>query len=244
MPYDYSPTALFRLLDSPRLRRVGVDPPFAPETSEFTCQRLVACRRFPPRVPRQGAGGARARAHQMEVRRVLRRRRDGGLPGGDAGRPAVLAFRGTQAHDWKDVKADMRLPLVRFQDGANVHLGFSGSARARMARVAARLEEHAERGGKVWYTGTALAARWRSFARHAARPTRWSPSAPRVGDAGFNRLLPAAGAFRVVNCCDLVPTMPPEAFGYRHGGALRFLTTSGACRPERLRESTRSRCGP
>jgi len=43
---------------------------------------------------------------------------------------------------------------------------------------------------------------------------------PRTGDCTLANALASLPIVRVVNACDLVPQLPPEAFGYAHGGRL------------------------
>ena len=56
----------------------------------------------------------------------------------DADRIAVLAFRGTEANSWKDVKTDLDARFYKGKDGVKVHTGFRDAYNqvARQVRAA------------------------------------------------------------------------------------------------------------
>jgi hypothetical protein len=81
----------------------------------------------------------------------------------------------------------------------------------------------------VWYTGHSLGA-----ALAVVTAVRQQPAGlitfgePLVGDADFCRLVPDDRHFRVVDCCDVVTTLPPlTPGGYQHCGSLWFLDDDG-----------------
>jgi hypothetical protein len=52
---------------------------------------------------------------------------------------------------------------------------------------------------------------------------------PRVGDPDFAASLSGIDYLRIVDCCDVVTTVPPETFlhVYAHGGTLEYVTREG-----------------
>lgn len=138
---------------------------------------------------------------------------------------AILAFRGTQRDDWDDIKADIKFPLVPFSAGTRAHEGFRDALGHVWAKVEPRLADLAGRGLRVWYTGHSLGAALATLAAARRRPAGlYTFGSPRVGDGPFLRLLEGVSTVRFVDCCDIVPTMPPEWLGYRHTGELRYIT--------------------
>jgi pimeloyl-ACP methyl ester carboxylesterase len=189
-----------------------------------------------------------AYSHDDElVRAVLRDR--AGLPifeplvgGGTSGYLAagdtfaIVAFRGTQPDDWRDVFGNLRALAVPFDVG-HVHQGFGAAFAAieapldaALARLSADLP--------VWFTGHSLGgaiatlAAWRHRARAGGIVTMGSPL---VGTRSFcDAFDEAFGArsLRFVNDRDTVPTVP-QAFlaalqgGYAHVANLRAIDRGG-----------------
>ena len=50
---------------------------------------------------------------------------------------------------------------------------------------------------------------------------------PRVGDIDFIDSLPARAMTRIVNCADVVPTLPPGITAYHHVGKLLYIDKDG-----------------
>ncbi len=149
---------------------------------------------------------------------------------GSPHRAAVLAFRGSKA-GWDDIRTDIdcRLhPWPKGSDGASVHAGFARAlepALEPVERALARLGDV-----PVFATGHSLGAALAVLAAVVSPRIERVVGfgGPRVGSVALGEDLASRSVVRYVFCCDAVTTLPPEFLGYRHVGALRFLTS--ACR--------------
>lgn len=155
----------------------------------------------------------------------------------------ILAFRGTEAlkpgDDWRRLGAvardwwtDARVRQVGSPHGGRVHAGFEHALAALWPQVAPLLPL----APRWWLCGhslggaLALLAAARLVDAGATLAGVVTFGQPRVGDATLAARLQALPLLRVVNACDLVPEMPPEALGYRHAGSLRHLDADRAAR--------------
>jgi len=148
----------------------------------------------------------------------------------------ILSFRGTEAltpgDSWRKLASvardwwiDARVRRVADPLGGQVHAGFRHALDAIWPQLRAVLDQ----APLWWCSGHSLGG---ALAALAAARVRDSGSGlggvitfgqPRVGDDDYALRLAALPLLRVVNSCDLVPELPPEALGYRHAGALRHL---------------------
>ena len=148
----------------------------------------------------------------------------------------ILAFRGTEAltpgDSWRKLAAvardwwiDARVQRVSCVHGGQVHAGFQHALDGIWPQLQGLLSQ-----APVWWCcghslGGALAAlaaaRVHDTGAHLAGTITFGQ--PRVGDDACAAHFAALPLLRVVNACDLVPELPPEALGYRHAGALRHL---------------------
>jgi hypothetical protein len=132
---------------------------------------------------------------------------------------AVLAFRGTE-QEIQDFLCDAETwPTDAFDRAARVHSGFKralNSIWTPLANVLDGLD------CPVFYTGHSLGAALATLAaaRRAPRAV-YAYGSPRVGDAQFVDLLKNVPIYRVIHGNDVVTTVPPEAFGFRHAGEER-----------------------
>jgi pimeloyl-ACP methyl ester carboxylesterase len=141
---------------------------------------------------------------------------------------AILSFRGTQPGDLRDLLTDIDISLTTFGAGGRVHRGFLRALDDVWEAVDARVDALERRGYRLWYTGHSLGAALATLAAARHPPTALVTfGSPLVGDLAFGRTLGALQVHRVVNCCDIIPTVPPEAVGYRHIGKQYFLTARG-----------------
>jgi hypothetical protein len=142
---------------------------------------------------------------------------------------AVLAFRGTA--DPIDVLVDLAAHRMRWNAAegvaGTVHAGFAAALGLLWDDVSAALAPIQE---PLWITGHSLGGALAVLAAtRAPAEAVVTFGAPRVGDAAFALFvngLPAR-ALRYVNCCDLVPGLPPEVLGFRHAGRLRYIDAAG-----------------
>jgi hypothetical protein len=149
-------------------------------------------------------------------------------------RTAIVAFRGTQSDDVRDLITDLRFfPVDWLPHGGNVpqgkvHSGFAGAAMELLDKAGLRawIARHSD-----WarvYTGHSLGAAIATLAA-AAEPPRdlVTFGSPRVGDATFGRALENVAVRRYVDCCDIVTRVPSDSASYHHVGTLRYIDRFG-----------------
>jgi hypothetical protein len=144
---------------------------------------------------------------------------------------AVVAFRGTEPLDLRNLLTDIRFAAVTEGDRGLVHVGFRDALDLLWPRLPALLEGDRP----LWFTGHSLGAALATLAaaRHGRGRALYTFGSPRVGDVVFRDRFPLP-AFRVVNGADLVtrvPVSPP----YRHVGERLYLDRRGRL----LRDTTR-----
>ena len=145
----------------------------------------------------------------------------------------ILAFRGTEvilpgdsaqkiASVLRDWLTDSNFSHTRFEQAGWVHAGFAKAFNS----IWESLVELSKEAEHWWCTGHSLGAALASLAavrlnQHGCKLSGLvTYGQPRCGDRDFAQALNQLPYVRVVNGCDLVPRMPPEAFGYQHGGTL------------------------
>ena len=146
----------------------------------------------------------------------------------------VLAFRGTEASDPRDLYADLNFRKVFDPvSGAAVSAGFVGALDhvwpgildALAWRLAGRrlvILGHSLGGALATLAAARLAGR-------LAGLELVTYGAPRAGGASLVRVLARLDRWlRVVNGVDLVTRLAPWVFGHRHGGDLRYINAAGA----------------
>ena len=145
---------------------------------------------------------------------------------------AILAFRGTEKNDWRDIWNDLR---VRFYKAGTterrkgkIHTGFNAAYGAIANELEEALEEVKDR--PVYITGHSLGG---AVATVAARENKhdniaavYTFGCPRVGCGDFEGDLKSP-VYRVVNRSDLVTQIPMMFLGYRHAGYLIFIRGDG-----------------
>ena len=131
---------------------------------------------------------------------------------------ALLAFRGTQADDPSDLATDADFKLVPWGGAtARAHQGFARAALSLQAPIQAWLDTACPGRRGLWMSGHSLGAALATLLATVWRPDLLATlGSPRVGDAGLAALLGGIDSVRVVNCCDTITWVPPEALGYVH----------------------------
>lgn len=151
----------------------------------------------------------------------------------------VVAFRGTEPDDPSDLftDADFRQVSWAFEKNppmGKVHKGFADAllygdnGNNILNKVVGRLGTSMPE-KRVLLTGHSLGAALATLA------ASWMPDAslytfgsPRVGDNDFAEYMNRVKHARYVDCCDLVTRVPPDKFmGYKHTGALHYITQGG-----------------
>ena len=135
---------------------------------------------------------------------------------------AILAFRGTRHSEFSNLRNDIDIRHFPVVGNVFVHHGFFGSLMAIWAEleiVLAQLEK------PVWYTGHSLGGAMALLATLLRPPTATHVfGAPRAGNESFARLIGALPVVCYVNCCDIVPRLPPAALGFADAGVKRYLS--------------------
>lgn len=137
---------------------------------------------------------------------------------------SVLAFRGTEPKDVKDLLADANIGLKSWGEMGKVHTGFAEALECIWKEIHATLEGSS---GELVCTGHSLGASLATLAASRLPASRLLTfGSPRVGNAGF------AAAFedrtndrRFVDCCDLVTWALRSP--YKHVGRLEYLDKDG-----------------
>jgi hypothetical protein len=145
---------------------------------------------------------------------------------------AIVAFRGTEADEWKDIFVDGHFALVAHREGTRVHAGFKRSLEGAWPGLSVRLQDLA-RSRSVWFTGHSLGGALAVLAADRFEDTRGvcTIGCPRVGDAAFaadfDRRF-AGRSLRYVNDADIVTHVPPPLPGrYKHVSGLRHIRADG-----------------
>jgi hypothetical protein len=143
----------------------------------------------------------------------------------------IVAFRGAEFDEWKDVLAPAKFELVPWNVG-RVHRGFKEAFEGIWPKLEAELIRLSA-GRTVWFCGHSLGAAMATLAADRFPDTRGicTFGSPRVGDAAFAVALNAklsGAAFRYVNHNDVITHLPPPLFGHRHIDLPRFIAVDGS----------------
>lgn len=144
----------------------------------------------------------------------------------DDAKVAVLAFRGTETDDPRDIRTDINIDKIKYQN-YDVHGGFLvayQSVCTKIDNAIARLPEDY----KVYCTGHSLGGALAAL--HAVYGDRnvdelVTFGSPRVGGPHWARDLRGINYARYVNRADIVTKVPK--WNYFHGGKLHLLTGDG-----------------
>jgi triacylglycerol lipase len=145
----------------------------------------------------------------------------------------IVAFRGTEPNEWKDIFVDANFALVPHRGGTRIHAGFKASLEGVWPSLRPRLEDVA-RSRSVWFTGHSLGAALAVLAADLFEPARGvcTLGSPRVGDATFASAFDrrfADKSVRYVNDADIVTHVPPPLPGrYKHTAGLRRIRADGS----------------
>lgn len=140
---------------------------------------------------------------------------------------AMLAYRGTQPDDPRDVMADLAFLPSPWAEG-NVHSGFGRAAESLKTKVLQWLANEASGRRQLLLCGHSVGAAMATIFAGLVEPTHViTIGSPRVGDIDFIGSLPASAMTRIVNCADVVPTLPPRITPYHHVGHLLYIDKDG-----------------
>ncbi|MFT5110628.1 MAG: triacylglycerol lipase [Verrucomicrobiales bacterium] len=143
----------------------------------------------------------------------------------------IVACRGTEATDWNDIRADLKVWKVVAETVGKVHGGFKDE----VDHLWPDLEEALESNKKpLYFTGHSLGG---AMAQICAARCKLSGigsepleiqtfGSPRVGDKRYITHCKIK-KIRWVNNNDFVPRFPPAIFGYRHTGLEMYIDYEG-----------------
>jgi Lipase (class 3) len=139
---------------------------------------------------------------------------------------AVLSFRGTDKDDPTDLGDDLDIRPQPWQGPGAVHSGFDKALQEvwqGAQGIKAALDTLREY--QFLFTGHSLGAAMATLASSLQKPkSLYTIGSPRVGDKAFVAGLAGLDNHRYVDCCDLVTSVPPEAFGYAHiAGKIQYI---------------------
>ena len=144
----------------------------------------------------------------------------------------IVACRGTEATDWNDIRADLKVWKVVAETVGKVHGGFKDEVDHLWPELAKALESNEK---PLYFTGHSLGgAMAQIFSRpmQAVRTWKVEPleiqtfGSPRVGDKRYITHCKIK-KIRWVNNNDFVPRFPPAIFGYRHTGLEMYIDHAG-----------------
>ena len=152
---------------------------------------------------------------------------------------AIVAFRGTQPDQWRDILDDIRVALVPWdRPDTRVHAGFKDALNRLWPQLGPLVSELG-RTMRVWFTGHSLGAALATLAADRFPGTAGvvTVGLPRVGDPRFAAQFDArfgARALRYVRNTDVVTQVPtPLPLPYRHVGDLRQIARDGTILSQR-----------
>jgi hypothetical protein len=131
-------------------------------------------------------------------------------------RYAVLAFRGTEVTNWRDLWTDIQLVKTDY-NGLRLHRGFVRALHHVQREIAPALESVMARGKVLAFTGHSLGGALAKISCAAVKPDYLCTfGAPRIGRAP--NLFDGIHYLRVEHREDWVPRLPPAPFAFEHIG--------------------------
>ena len=140
---------------------------------------------------------------------------------------AVVTCRGTEPHDWNDVRADLNLSVVVGETVGWVHRGFKQEVDDLWPRLERALSSNRR---TLWFTGHSLGGAMAAICagRCTLSSIRTNPRAlftfgsPRIGSWRYVNHVQIE-TYRWVNNNDIITRLPPAWLGFRHKGQEVYL---------------------
>jgi len=134
----------------------------------------------------------------------------------EANKLAIVAFRGTNKDDPRDVVDDLEPQLVAWRGPGKVFEGFKDAFEEVVDDLLPAVQSI---NYKLLFTGHSLGAALATLLAAVQKPSAlYTIGSPRAGDQEFVAALSAVNNSRYVDCCDVVTTLPPPQFGHVHLG--------------------------
>lgn len=146
----------------------------------------------------------------------------------------AIVCRGTEPHEWNDIKADLDALTAVAESVGRVHRGFKREVDDLWPRMEQSLVPNQR---ALWFAGHSLGGAMAAICagRCMLSPILAEPAglftygAPRIGDRRYVNHV-RLNYYRWVNNNDIVPRIPPSFLGYRHAGQEIYLDHQGRVR--------------
>jgi triacylglycerol lipase len=143
----------------------------------------------------------------------------------------VIACRGTEPHEWNDIKADANAATVLGETAGKVHRGFKQEVDDLWPMLETALITNSQ---PLWFCGHSLGGAMaticagRCYLSHInSNPEQlFSFGSPRVGNRDYINFV-RLDHFRFVNNNDVVTRVPPVWLGYTHAGREVYFDRHG-----------------
>ena len=146
----------------------------------------------------------------------------------------VVACRGTEPHEWNDIKADVNALTVLVENAGRVHRGFKREVDDLWPKLETALRDN-ER--PLWFTGHSLGGAMATICAGRCKLSEipsnpeglFTFGSPRVGNNRFINFVKIPH-YRWVNNNDIVARVPPTWMGYSHSGRELYINAFGKLR--------------
>lgn len=140
----------------------------------------------------------------------------------------VLAFRGTQTDQIRDIRTDAKVGLQDAPGGGRVHPGFYAAFESVSSEIQASLDQYGD--GAFYLTGHslggALALVATRYLRHPRSAATYTFGGPRVGDDTFFQDFKIP-VYRIINGADIVARLPLSEWLNIVLGLIRLIPLNG-----------------
>ena len=149
---------------------------------------------------------------------------------------SIIACRGTEPHEWNDIKADAYAVTALAETVGRVHRGFKQEVDDLWPRIEKVLTTNTK---AQWFTGHSLGGAMATICGGRCKLSSISTNpeevhtfgSPRVGNKRYVNHT-KLNLYRWVNNNDIVTRVPPAWMGYRHTGVEKYLDRNGDLAPE------------
>ncbi len=156
----------------------------------------------------------------------------------------MIVCRGTEPHEWNDVKADANAFTVLTEVG-RLHSGFNAEVNDLWPILEQRIEENRR---PMWFAGHSLGGAMATICAGRCKLSNipsnpeaiFTYGSPRVGNQRYINFVKIPH-YRWVNNNDIVPRVPPQWLGYRHSGQELYIDSNGHLRGIKSWEKLRDR---